>query len=157
MWINTTTEDFGLGGSAGRCRYDSRVPMGGQNEAFHRFNRPADNWLRSRKYGKGQCRGLLSICCLSCRLRRKARSRAAPTTCRASRGDPRRWRPRDAHESWRSGRSRGQALRRGVYITATYRQMSGRQSGHVRDASKAKATASHKPVGDKFCAFASRR
>lgn len=90
---------------------------GGHYEAFDRSIGGADNWVRGRKHRTGQCRGVLPIRCVSCRVRRKARNRAAAATGRASRGDPRRWcrwcrsTAWNTHESWRPGQPRRQALK----------------------------------------------
>ena len=73
-------------------------------------------WVRGRKYGTGQCRSLLPIRFVSCRVHRKARRGAAAAAGRASRGDPRRRRRRcwsaawNTDESWRSRQSSRQAL-----------------------------------------------
>ena len=73
--------------------------------------------VRSRKHRRGQCRGLLPVRQLSCRMRGTTGCRAAAAGCRACRGDSghRRTGCRgsswNTHEPWRSGQSRGQALR----------------------------------------------
>jgi hypothetical protein len=79
---------------------------GGGNEILDRIISVADNWVYSRKHRKGRCRGVLPIHRVSRRLRRKGRRRAAPSASRTSCG-----RAGNAHEPWRSGQSRGQALR----------------------------------------------
>jgi len=95
---------------------DDEIPRRSPNEAFDHVVGAADSRLRGRKYGTSQCRSLLPIRFVSCRVHRKARRGVAATAGRASRGDPRRrrrrcWSPaRNTDESWRPRQSSRQAL-----------------------------------------------
>jgi len=95
---------------------DDEISRRTPNEAFDHVVGAADSWVRGRKYGTGQCRSLLPIRFVSCRVHRKARRGPATAAGRASRGDSRRrrcrcWSPAwDTDESWRSRQSSRQAL-----------------------------------------------
>jgi hypothetical protein len=95
---------------------DDEISRRTPNEAFDRVVGAADSWVRGRKYGTGQCRSLLPIRFVSCRVHRKARRGAAAAAGRARRGDPRGGRRRcwraawNTDESWRSCQPSRQAL-----------------------------------------------
>ena len=84
--------------------------MGGENEAVDRVSCATGNWLRNCEHREGQCRGVLQIRGLSHWLCRKGWRRAAAAACWA-RGCARSSTAWNTGESWRSGRSRRQALR----------------------------------------------
>lgn len=93
------------------------MPMENPHEVFVRFINAADYWILGRKQRTRQCRRVLSVHCLSCRMRCKARRRFGRATRRTGRGsNPRRrctggWSTtRNTDESWRTSQSGRQAL-----------------------------------------------
>ena len=95
---------------------DEEISRRTTNEAFDHVGGAVDSRVRGHKYGTGQCRRVLPIRFVSCRMHRKAWRGAAAPAGRTSRGDPRRGRRRcwspawNTDESWRSRQPSRQAL-----------------------------------------------